>query len=291
VTPTALALATDPSSSHGGPGTRDLVAFLAASHRLFVLTGAGCSTESGIPDYRDLDGGWKHRRPVTYQRFVGNPAVRRRYWAGSLAGWERIAAAAPNDAHRALADLERGGSMHWLVTQNVDGLHQRAGSSRVTDLHGRLDKVLCIACRTRYPRAPFQAALASANPAFRGLLAGARPDGDAEVDGEALADFVVPECVRCGGTLKPDVVFFGEAVPPRRVDEALARLAEADAMLVVGSSLMVWSGYRFVLRARELGLPVAALNLGRTRADGGELDLKVELPCGRALTAAIGGGS
>lgn len=269
------------------PGIPDLAAFLAGSRRIFVLTGAGCSTESGIPDYRDVDGGWKHRRPVTYQRFVGSAAVRRRYWAGSLAGWERIAAAAPNRAHRALADLERAGRLHWLVTQNVDGLHQRAGTSRVTDLHGRLDKVLCLDCRTRYPRAPFQAALAATNPAFRGLLAGARPDGDAEVDGQLLATFAVPACMRCAGTLKPDVVFFGEAVPPRRVDEARARLAEADAMLVVGSSLMVWSGYRFVVRARELGLPVAALNLGRTRADDGELDLKVALPCGEALAAAV----
>lgn len=224
------------------------------------------------------------------QRFLTSGAVRRRYWAGSLAGWERIAGAAPNAAHHALAGLERAGRLHWLVTQNVDGLHQRAGSARVTDLHGRLDKVGCLSCRVRYPRLPFQAALLAANAAFSseasGRSAGARPDGDADVGPESLAGFVVPGCMRCGGILKPDVVFFGEAVPPRRVDEAMARLAEADAMLVVGSSLMVWSGYRFVVRARELGLPVAALNLGRTRADG-ELDLQVRLPCGQALAAAL----
>lgn len=268
-----------------------LMGFLARHERLFVLTGAGCSTESGIPDYRDADGGWKHRRPVTYQRFLASAAVRRRYWAGSMAGWERVAGAAPNEAHHALARLERAGRLHWLVTQNVDGLHQRAGSARVTDLHGRLDKVRCLSCRVRYPRLPFQAALLAANPAFStrpvGWRAGARPDGDAEVGPAAREGFVVPDCMRCGGILKPDVVFFGEAVPPRRVDEAMARLGEADAMLVIGSSLMVWSGYRFVVRARERSLPVAALNLGRTRAEG-ELELQVRLPCGEALAAVLG---
>ncbi|HEV8630410.1 MAG TPA: NAD-dependent protein deacetylase [Thermoanaerobaculia bacterium] len=273
-------------------GDEPLASFLGRSTRLFVLTGAGCSTESGIPDYRDAKGGWKPsadgnvRQPTTYQRFVGSAAVRRRYWAGSLAGWERVGAAAPNAAHAALARLEAAGRLHWLVTQNVDGLHQRAGSRRVTDLHGRLDKVLCLGCRTRYPRAPFQRELLARNPGFVAGGAGARPDGDAEVDWSALAGFAVPACMRCGGVLKPDVVFFGEAVPPRRVEEAMARLAEADAMLVAGSSLMVWSGYRFVVRARQRGLPVAALNLGRTRADG-ELALKVTLPCGAALPAAV----
>jgi NAD-dependent SIR2 family protein deacetylase len=179
--------------------------------------------------------------------------------------------------------------LHWLVTQNVDGLHQRAGNERVTDLHGRLDKVVCLACRVRFPRGPFQASLRELNPGFDGGGAGARPDGDADVDVDALDRFVIPTCPRCGGTLKPDVVFFGEAVPARRVEEAMARLCESDAVLVVGSSLMVWSGYRFVLRARELGIPVAAVNLGRTRADD-ELDLKLALPCGAALSAAVASG-
>src|SRR5262249_30516150 len=150
------------------------------------------------------------------------------------------------------------GRLHWLVTQNVDGLHQRAGNRRVTDLHGRLDKVQCISCRTRYPRAPFQAELLARNPGLDGARpapARTRPDGDEEVDADRTAGFVVPGGVRCGGPLKPDVVFSGEAIPPRRVEEAMARLAESDALLVVGSSLMVWSGYRFVVRARELGLP------------------------------------
>ena len=252
-------------------GAAALAGFLAASRRLFVLTGAGCSTASGIPDYRGPDGEWKHRRPTTYQRFVGQEAVRRRYWAGSLVGWRRIDAAAPNAAHHALAALERAGRLHWLVTQNVDGLHQRAGSERVTDLHGRLDKVLCLGCRSRYGRRRFQETLLAWNapsaPAERsgpdthdwpaGVDPGeppaaaprARPDGDAAVELAAVEAFRVPPCPLCGGVLKPDVVFFGEAVPPRRVDEAMARLAEADALLVVGSSLMVWSGYRFACAA------------------------------------------
>ncbi len=265
-----------------------LGAFFAGSSRLFVLTGAGCSTDSGIPDYRDTTGEWKHRRPMTFQRFVADAAARRRYWAGSLVGWRRIATATPNAAHDALARLEARGRLCWLVTQNVDGLHQRAGSRRATDLHGRLDKVLCLTCRTRFGRASFQQELVARNPGHdHEPPASARPDGDANVDAARLAGFVVPPCPRCGGTLKPDVVFFGETVPPRRVEEAMERLAEADAMLVVGSSLMVWSGYRFVVRARELGLPVAALNLGRTRADA-ELALKVALPCAPALAEVVG---
>jgi len=282
-----------PLLAHDPPLT--LAQFLGGSTRLLVLTGAGCSTESGIPDYRDDAGDWKPgadgkpRRPMSYQRFIGSETARRRYWAGSAVGWQRIAAAEPNAAHHALAALERRGALHWLVTQNVDGLHRRAGSRRVIDLHGALDKVQCISCRTRYPRAPFQAELLTSNPGFdaaRPLAARTRPDGDAEVDAERTDGFVVPACVRCGGILKPDVVFFGEAIPPRRVEEAMARLGEADALLVVGSSLMVWSGYRFVVRARGLGVPVAALNLGRTRADD-ELDLKVAAPCGETLAAAV----
>ena len=279
------------AQADGQAGTKELGAFLGASRRLFVLTGAGCSTASGIPDYRGPDGEWKHQRPTTYQRFVGSEATRRRYWAGSAVGWQRVAAAAPNPAHQALAALEQRGRLHWLVTQNVDGLHQRAGSRRVTDLHGRLDKVLCLGCRTRYDRRRFQETLLAWNPA---LAAGrdqvgaplARPDGDAVVDAGAAGSFRVPPCLRCGGVLKPDVVFFGEAVPPRRVDESMARLAESDALLVVGSSLMVWSGYRFVVRARELGLPAAAVNLGRTRADG-ELDLAVGRCCAAVLPDAV----
>jgi len=265
-----------------------LAGFLDGARKLFVLTGAGCSTASGIPDYRDLDGTWKHRRPTTYQRFLESEATRRRYWAGSLTGWARIAAAAPNAAHAALARLEREGLLHWLLTQNVDGLHRRAGSRRLTELHGRLDRVVCLTCRVRFPRERFQTALRAANPDWESEAASAtpKPDGDAGVATEHLDGFRVPDCPRCGGVLKPDVVFFGEAVPRERVDEAFARLEESDRVLVVGSSLMIWSGYRFVRRARERGLPVAAVNLGRTRADA-ELALKVAAPCETALADAV----
>jgi len=265
-----------------------LAHFVAGARRLFVLTGAGCSTGSGIPDYRDVEGAWKHRRPTTYQRFLASEAIRRRYWAGSLTGWARVAAAAPNAAHDALARLEREGLLHWLLTQNVDGLHRRAGSSRLTELHGRLDRIVCLGCRVRFPRSSFQRALLEANPGWSAdaPAAAPRPDGDAHVTPERLAGFRVPACPRCGGVLKPDVVFFGEAVPKERVEEGYSRLEHADRVLVVGSSLMIWSGFRFVRRARELGLPVAAVNLGRTRADA-ELALKVAAPCERALVDAI----
>lgn len=276
-----LAPATDPAADA-------LVRFLGDARRLFVLTGAGCSTGSGIPDYRDVDGSWKHRRPTTFQRFLESAATRRRYWAGSLVGWERIADAAPNGAHAALARLEAAGGLHWLLTQNVDGLHRRAGNRRLTELHGRLDRVVCLACRVRFPRERFQVALRAANPDWEHDSAAAlpKPDGDTGVAADRLDDFRVPDCPRCGGVLKPDVVFFGETVPRERVEEGFARLAEADRVLVVGSSLMIWSGYRFVRRARELGLPVAAVNLGRTRADA-ELALKVAAPCEEALAAAV----
>jgi NAD-dependent SIR2 family protein deacetylase len=260
-----------------------LADFAVCHPRLLVLTGAGCSTGSGIPDYRDASGAWRHRRPVQYAEFVRSPAVRRRYWARSLAGWPRVAAARPNAAHGALARLEACGRVALLVTQNVDGLQQRAGSRRVLDLHGRLDVVECLACGARLARAELQLLLAAWNPAFaRFADAEATPDGDARLDEADFDAFLVPDCPECGGILKPGVVFFGENVPGMRVDTALAALAAADALLVVGSSLMVYSGYRFCLAAVAQGKPVAAVNLGRTRADA-LLALKLERDCGTAL--------
>lgn len=246
-----------------------------------VLTGAGCSTESGIPDYRDESGGWKRKQPLRYAEFLGGEGVRRRYWARSFAGWEQIAAASPNRAHRALAALEAEERLHHLITQNVDGLHQRAGSRRVLDLHGRLEAVECLDCGEVLRRSTLQQELALLNPGFvpRGVYA---PDGDADLAEGAAESFLVPACRRCGGVLKPAVVFFGESVPRPRVEAAFAAVAEADALLVVGSSLMVWSGYRFVRAARERGVPIAAVNLGRTRADP-ELTLKIAAPCGEVL--------
>jgi NAD-dependent SIR2 family protein deacetylase len=262
--------------------------FMAAHGRLFVLTGAGCSTASGIPDYRDEEGAWKRTPPVTYQAFVGDLLTRQRYWARSLLGWPRVAAAQPNAAHRALAALESQGRCELLLTQNVDGLHQVAGSESVIDLHGRLDGVICLECGTRSSRAALQVRLEQANPAWVSLDAGAAPDGDADLDGRDFSGFHIPTCEICGGRLKPDVVFFGENVPRARVDTAMAHLNRADAMLVVGSSLMVYSGLRFVHAAVRRGVPVAAVSLGRTRADD-LLAFRVAAPCGEALAFLLEG--
>ena len=260
-----------------------LQTFVDRHRRLFVLTGAGCSTRSGIPDYRDADGQWKRVQPVTYQAFMGNEATRRRYWARSLLGWRRFREARPNDAHRALARLEAMGRSELLLTQNVDRLHQAAGSAEVIDLHGRLDRVRCMECERRKPRDEMQDELARLNPGWLALDAADAPDGDADLEDADFASFAVPSCRRCCGVLKPDVVFFGESVPPDRVEAAARRLEQADAMLIVGSSLMVYSGFRFVDMAVRAGKPVAAINLGRTRADG-LLALKVEQACEAALT-------
>jgi NAD-dependent SIR2 family protein deacetylase len=256
--------------------------FIGRHRRLFILTGAGCSTNSGIPDYRDVDGNWKRAQPVTYQAFTGSPLTRQRYWARSLIGWRRFGRVLPNDTHRALARLETIGKSELLLTQNVDRLHQAAGSTRVIDLHGRLDIVRCMGCDARIPREEFQAMLTQANPDWATLDAITAPDGDADLDGLDFSTFAVPSCPHCGAILKPDVVFFGENVPRDRVDTATRHLEEADAMLIVGSSLMVYSGFRFVQAAVRAAKPVAAVNLGRTRADD-LLTLKVEQPCGEAL--------
>jgi NAD-dependent SIR2 family protein deacetylase len=256
--------------------------FIDRHQRFFVLTGAGCSVNSGIPDYRDADGAWKRSPPVTYQAFMAHEPTRRRYWARSLIGWRRISRARPNDAHRALARLEAIGKSEILLTQNVDGLHQAAGSAAVIDLHGRLDHIRCMGCDRVSPRADFQEELERRNPDWLALEAIVAPDGDADLDGVDFSTFVVPACPHCGGVLKPDVVFFGENVPRGRVEAAMRRLDEADAMLIVGSSLMVYSGFRFVEAAARAGLPIVAVNLCRTRADH-LLALKVEASCEAAL--------
>ncbi|MBR0869665.1 NAD-dependent protein deacetylase [Bradyrhizobium tropiciagri] len=255
--------------------------FIDSHQRLFVLTGAGCSTNSGIPDYRDSDGNWKRTRPVTIQAFLGDAGTRQRYWARSMVGWRRFGRAAPNGAHRALARLEEQGRSELLLTQNVDRLHQAAGSRRVIDLHGRLDVVRCLGCSATTPREEFQNELVRRNPAWLALDAADAPDGDADLE-QDFSSFEVPACAACGGVLKPDVVFFGENVSRDVVATAQDHLAQADAMLVVGSSLMVYSGFRFVRMAGERGLPIAAVNLGRTRADE-LLTLKVEDSCKTAL--------
>lgn len=259
-----------------------LAEFIQRHSRLFILTGAGCSTASGIPDYRDENGDWKRTPPVMFQAFVGDLHTRRRYWARSMIGWRRFGHAQPNDAHRALARLEEEGRTEVLVTQNVDGLHQSAGSTGVIDLHGRLDRVRCLGCERRSDRERLQGRLLELNPAWADLDARAAPDGDADLEGVDFSGFVIPACEDCGGLLKPDVVFFGETVPAQRVAAALQAVHTAEAMLVIGSSLMVYSGYRFAQAASQAGKPIAAVNLGRTRADA-LLALKVNQPCGPAL--------
>jgi NAD-dependent SIR2 family protein deacetylase len=262
--------------------------FVHRHRRLFVLTGAGCSTASGIPDYRDADGEWKRvARPVMLHDFVANEHTRKRYWARSLVGWKRMSGARPNDAHRSLATLEREGRIEQLVTQNVDGLHQAAGSQNVIDLHGRVDVVRCMSCEQRSPRTQLQEELAARNPAFADLDAFEAPDGDADLDAVDFAAFDVPACAACAGLLKPDVVFFGETVPRERVRCAMAALERSDAMLIVGSSLMVYSGYRFAGAMAQAGKPIAAVNLGKTRADD-LLALKIEDRCADALSLLLG---
>lgn len=263
-----------------------LAALLERTPKLMLLTGAGVSTGSGIPDYRDADGAWKRRPPITGQIFRSDPLQRARYWARSLIGWPLLVTAQPNAAHRALAALQAQGRVTRLVTQNVDGLHQAAGSPDVIDLHGRLDVLTCLACGDRSPRHAFQQRLLAHNPDWAPGSAAPLPDGDADLENVDFSAFVVPPCTLCGGLLKPDVVFFGENVPRDRVDAAFAALHAADGLLVVGSSLMVYSGYRFAVAARERGLPLAVLTRGRTRAD--EIaTLKLDAPCAETLVGAL----
>ncbi|WP_235844905.1 NAD-dependent protein deacetylase [Cupriavidus agavae] len=270
----------------GAPGARDerLADFVARHPRLFVLTGAGISTDSGIPGYRDEHGRWQRSAPMTISRFMSGHAERQRYWARSMVGWPVAAAARPNVSHRVVARLGDAGRIAGLVTQNVDGLHQRAGSRAVIELHGSIGEVVCLSCATHYPRAEVQRRLWQHNPDFRDISALPAADGDAHLESPLFDNFAVPVCERCEGVLKPDVVFFGESVPRERVAAGRAALESADAMLVIGSSLTVFSGYRFCLWASERGLPLAALNLGTTRADA-LLDLKVSAPIGPALAA------
>jgi NAD-dependent SIR2 family protein deacetylase len=260
--------------------------FMARHPRLCVLTGAGISTSAGIPDYRDEQGEWKRARPVEFQPFMTKHQVRQRYWSRSMLGWQFIGRAQPTVAHRALTTLEERGSVQRLITQNVDGLHQAAGSRNVIDLHGRLNLVRCMQCGHMLPREELQQQLLAGNPSWVDLEARAAPDGDVDTEDRDTSIFVVPDCADCGGILKPDVVFFGEPVPRDRVERAFEAVAQADALLVVGSSLMVHSGFRFARAAAEAGKPVAAVNLGRTRADH-LLALKISAPADQTLSEAV----
>lgn len=271
---------------HAPPGACALFDFVQRHPRLFVLTGAGISTDSGIPGYRDARGQWQRSQPITLQAFLGSHAGRQRYWARSMLGWPVAWQARPNAAHHALSRLGAHGRLTGLVTQNVDGLHQRAGSEGVIELHGSLASAICLDCGASHDRAGLQDWLLAQNAGLRDVIAEPAADGDVHFESPLFAQFRVPECGRCGGILKPDVVFFGESVPRPRVDAARAALEAADAMLVVGSSLMVYSGYRFCVWAGQMGKPVAALNLGTTRADA-MLALKVEAGCAPTLQALV----
>ncbi|HKE18634.1 MAG TPA: NAD-dependent protein deacetylase [Kofleriaceae bacterium] len=277
-------------ASAGGAGLEEIAALLRG-RRPAALTGAGISTESGIPDYRGPLTRARARNPIQHGQFVRDPAARRRYWARSVIGWPRVDAAAPNAAHAALAAMERGGALTGVVTQNVDRLHARAGSCRVVELHGALSDVACLDCGGREARAALQERLLALNPGFASRSAEVAPDGDAELPAALVDAFAVAACTACGGVLKPDVVFFGGSVARDVVDAAFALVDAADALLVVGSSLEVYSGFRFVRRAAERSIPVAIINLGPTRGDPLAAARWDERACAAlpALAAAIAG--
>lgn len=280
MTVTPAAAAATPGEDHDEATFSRLVSLLRG-RRLVALTGAGCSTESGIPDYRSP--GRVAHTPIQHDAFMKRPDVRRRYWARASLGWDRFRAAQPNAAHHALAALERGGVLAGVITQNVDRLHHAAGSQRVVELHGALHDVHCIGCGAWEARDEVQARLLASNPGWPGAEdALQRPDGDAELGSEAILGFRLVGCRACGGALKPGVVFFGGSVAEETVADAFALLDEAEALLVVGSSLTVYSGFRFVRRARERALPVAVLNIGPTRADD-VVDVKWTVQLGTGL--------
>lgn len=262
------------------------LADLLSDGQVLVLSGAGLSTESGIPDYRGPSGALRRATPMTYQAFTGSLTARRRYWARSHLGWRLIARAAPNDGHRAVSELQGAGLLCGVVTQNVDGLHGAAGTRDVLELHGNLDRVICLDCRRVSPRQELDDRLRAANRAWSATVLGVNPDGDVELADDQLDGFRPVDCTHCAGILKPDVVFFGEAVPRDRVDRAFALVEQAGCLLVLGSSLTVMSGYRFVLRAAKLGVPVAIVNQGVTRGDP-QAAVRIDQPLGDVLPELV----
>ncbi len=263
----------------GGVGE---LARLLSGRRVLLLTGAGISTDSGIPDYRGPAARARPVKPITFREFTSSADARARYWSGSLAGWPRIARAAPNPAHAAAARMEQAGVLIGVITQNVDGLHQAAGSRRVVELHGSLSHAGCMDCGHAVPRGELQERMLRENPAWADAAGELSPDGDARPDSSRLPAFIVPACPACGGILKPRVVFFGENVPPEVSGQAFGMLDEAEALLVAGSSLAVYSGLRFVERAAKDGKAVAIVNQGETRGDS-LAALRLDLPLGQAL--------
>ncbi|MEL7025197.1 MAG: NAD-dependent protein deacetylase [Pseudomonadota bacterium] len=263
----------------------DALALWPEKQSFAALTGAGCSTSAGIPDYRDERGEWKHARPVQYADFMAHESVRQRYWARSMLGWPRMARAEPTECHRAIAELQKSGRINGIITQNVDRLHQRAGSTAI-DLHGALEEVQCQACGAEWSRRNWQARISRHNPDWQATVSNIQdaPDGDAILEGADYGSFVVPPCDRCGGIVKPKVVFFGENVPKSRVEAAFDLVESAAGLLVVGSSLMVFSGLRFVRAAHQAGKPVIIVNRGVTRGDD-LASLKIEADVGLSMRA------
>jgi NAD-dependent SIR2 family protein deacetylase len=263
---------------------------LVASGRVLILSGAGLSTESGIPDYRGPTGLARRAQPMTYQAFTGSEAARRRYWARSYLGWRHIARAAPNDGHRAVAELSGRGLLTGIITQNVDGLHQAAGAFGVTELHGSLHRVICLSCGQRTARTELDRRLEAANPGWDARLAAvsvqSRPDGDAVLDDEATESFQVVDCAACRGVLKPDVVFFGENVPRPRAEACYAMVERSRALVVLGSSLTVMSGFRYVKHAAGRQRPVVIVNQGTTRGDA-YAAVTLDAPLGPTLTELV----
>ncbi|MFJ4864697.1 MULTISPECIES: NAD-dependent protein deacetylase [unclassified Streptomyces] len=271
------------------PGTADPepVADALRGGGVLVLSGAGMSTESGIPDYRGKGGSLSRHTPMTYQEFTASDGARRRYWARSHLGWRTFGRARPNAGHRAVAAFERAGLLTGVITQNVDGLHQAAGSEGVVELHGSLDRVVCLACGAVDSRRELARRLEATNAGFEPVAARLNPDGDADLTDGQVGDFRVAPCARCGGVLKPDVVFFGESVPPRRVEHCRGLVDAATSLLVLGSSLTVMSGLRFVRQAARAGKPVLIVNNDPTRGDPHALT-RVALPLGPTLTDVAG---
>jgi NAD-dependent SIR2 family protein deacetylase len=263
----------------------DRLVELARGKRIVALTGAGCSTESGIPDYRGPDRAPRIRDPMQHREFVDRADARRKYWARSMIGWPRLAGARPNAGHLALAALEEARVLAGVITQNVDGLHAAAGSRAVVELHGALARVRCLACDMVTSRDDLQARLAAANPRHVGN-ARIAPDGDVELADDLVAGFEVVACGACSGVLMPDVVFFGGSVPRATLDAAWALFDQAELLLVIGSSLAVFSGYRFVRRAAERGIPIAIINRGPTRGDD-HAQLRIDATIGGVLPALV----
>ena len=268
----------DPRGQPNFGTSADVAQFFSKHAHVVILTGAGLSTHSGIPAYRDEGGAWLRRTPIFYQDFIHCPIARRRYWARSYFGWDHVAKAKPNQGHQALARLESAGYIKTVITQNVDGLHERAGSQSLIEVHGQLGRVKCLDCGAQYQRDTIQAHLKKLNTRWTADVLNHNPDGDVDLDEAAYPDFKVADCMHCSGRLKPEVVFFGESVPKQTTKAVDDAIKACDGLLIIGSSLIVMSGYRIVKQVHGMGKPVIAINRGITRADD-LLNFKVDNDC------------